>query len=95
MRYKCITVMLRLYQSDEEIPILNFPSFALNSKWIEHLKNASVKVQHKGGETSVKFLRHTCGIYIFDMLYVHFLRKKESISYKDDIYIYITRINTI
>ena len=62
--------MLRLHQSDEEIPILNFPSFALNSKWIEHLKNASVEAQHKGGETSVKFLRHTCGIYIFDMLSV-------------------------
>ena len=27
MLYKCITVMLRLYQSDEEIPILKFPSF--------------------------------------------------------------------
>ena len=78
MVYKCITVMLRLYQSDEEIPILNFPSFAhLTQSGLNIWRMPALSIQHKGGETSVKFLRHTCGIYIFDMLYVHFLCKKK------------------
>ena len=67
--------MLRLHQSDEEIPILNFPSLHLTQSGL-NIWGMPVKVENKGGETSVKFLRHTCGICIFDMLYKHTARRE-------------------